>query len=594
MLPLYHYFTAQLLQVQHNNKLEHRARLMVTGLRLLLFIACWLSLPAYGDNPPFHFTEDATTDAQVPSPPLLAMLDTQNIPDHLTLQQNKAKIGKIIIKRDNVFDPNKPEEDIALFRLANRLHIVTQESVIRDQLLFKPGDYYSLRSIQESARLLRTNGYLYDASIQPVAYHEESNTVDIEVTTRDTWTFTGSVHFSREGGSNKISTEIQESNLLGYGKDLKFKASSNIDRTESLFEYNDRHVWGTHNRLSLLYNSKSDGITKYIDFERPFFSLMTKWSLGFSVYSDDRRDPIYEFGEAVSEFDHYSQDLSLFWGLSQRQYENLVYRWRFGFSKLIDKFEVADSYPGAEIPDDRDYRYPWVGLEIYEDRVIRTTHIHQIQRTEDLNLGNEIKAEIGWSDKVFTAEDSGVMFSFDANTAFQLNEKQLLLFNPYTSGRITDGKAENTVVGFSSKYYLPTFSQQVFYMAFSTEYARNADLDHQLLLGGDTGLRGYPLRFQTGDRKYLFTVEQRFYTTWHLFELAYVGGVAFFDIGRAWTPGEPGSENTGTLRDAGIGLRVASSRGSRGVILHVDLAFPLDGGSEIDSTQLVITTKESF
>lgn len=574
-----------------NEKIEHTALLMATGHRYLFFVvltSCWLSPPLYGADSPFRLTDPGTL------PLLLLAQDTNTIPDHLTLQQNKAKIGKIIIKRENVFDPSKPEEDIALFRLANKLHIVTQESVIRDQLLFKTGDDYSLRTLQESARLLRTNKYLYDASIKPIAYHQDTNTVDVEVDTRDTWTFTGSVHFSREGGSNKISSEIQESNLLGYGKDLKFKASSNIDRTESLFEYNDRHVWGTYNQLALAYNSKSDGITKSIDIERPFFSLTTQWSLGASAYTDQRRDPIYQFGKTVSAFDHYSQDFSYFWGLSQHQHDNLVYRWRFGFDKTIDRFTPADTYPDAELPDDRDFRYPWVGLEVYEDRMIRTTHIHQIRRTEDLNLGNEIYAKLGWSDKVFTAKDEAVIFSLSANTPFQLTDKQLLLFRPYTSGRITHGAAKNTTVGFSTKYYRPNFPQQVFYMAFSAEYVRNPDLDNQLLLGGDTGLRGYPLRFQTGDRKYLFTVEQRFYTSWHLFELAYVGAVAFFDIGRAWTPNEPATVNTGTLRDAGIGLRMASSRGSRGVVFHFDLAFPLDGGPDIGKSQLVITTKESF
>jgi hemolysin activation/secretion protein len=131
-------------------------------------------------------------------------------------------------------------------------------------------------------------------------------------------------------------------------------------------------------------------------------------------------------------------------------------------------------------------------------------------------------------------------------------------------------------------------------MALSAEYARNLYRDQQLLLGGDSGLRGYPLRYQNGDRKFLFTVEQRFYTTWHWFELAYVGALAFFDVGRAWFPGEESTETTRVLKDAGIGLRMSSSRGSRGVILHIDLAFPLDGPPDINNTQLVITTKETF
>jgi len=29
-------------------------------------------------------------------------------------------------------------------------------------------------------------------------------------------------------------------------------------------------------------------------------------------------------------------------------------------------------------------------------------------------------------------------------------------------------------------------------------------------------------------------------------------------------------------------------------VVHIDLAFPLDGGDDIDSVQLLVTTKRSF
>ena len=43
------------------------------------------------------------------------------------------------------------------------------------------------------------------------------------------------------------------------------------------------------------------------------------------------------------------------------------------------------------------------------------------------------------------------------------------------------------------------------------------DPDQQLLIGGDTGLRGYPLGYESGTSRGLLTVEQRFYTDWYPF-----------------------------------------------------------------------------
>ena len=48
------------------------------------------------------------------------------------------------------------------------------------------------------------------------------------------------------------------------------------------------------------------------------------------------------------------------------------------------------------------------------------------------------------------------------------------------------------------------------------------------------------------------------------------------------------------LKDVGLGLRLGSSRSAFGNVIHVDLAFPLDGGSDIDSVQFVVETKAHF
>jgi hypothetical protein len=54
-------------------------------------------------------------------------------------------------------------------------------------------------------------------------------------------------------------------------------------------------------------------------------------------------------------------------------------------------------------------------------------------------------------------------------------------------------------------------------------------------------------------------------------------------------------ENLGLLRNVGVGLRLGNARASGfGRMLHIDLAFPLDGGSDIRGTQLLIEAKRSF
>jgi hypothetical protein len=65
-------------------------------------------------------------------------------------------------------------------------------------------------------------------------------------------------------------------------------------------------------------------------------------------------------------------------------------------------------------------------------------------------------------------------------------------------------------------------------------------------------------------------------------------------MGRTWGRDITGAESLGLLKDIGVGLRFGSSRSSFGNVIHVDLAFPLDGDDSIDSVQIVVETKAKF
>ena len=132
-------------------------------------------------------------------------------------------------------------------------------------------------------------------------------------------------------------------------------------------------------------------------------------------------------------------------------------------------------------------------------------------------------------------------------------------------------------------------------MDLSAEAGHNLDADQQILLGGDTGLRGYPLRYQAGEGRWLFTAEQRFFTNWYPFQLFNVGGRGVLRHGR-----DLGTRPAGHARpracceDVGFGLRFGNSRSALGNVLHVDVAFPLDGDSSINSVQFLVETRKSF
>ena len=53
-------------------------------------------------------------------------------------------------------------------------------------------------------------------------------------------------------------------------------------------------------------------------------------------------------------------------------------------------------------------------------------------------------------------------------------------------------------------------------------------------------------------------------------------------------------EALGWLRNLGFGLRLAPTKASFDKMVHVDLAFPLDGAPSIDDVQFLVEIKRSF
>jgi hemolysin activation/secretion protein len=86
---------------------------------------------------------------------------------------------------------------------------------------------------------------------------------------------------------------------------------------------------------------------------------------------------------------------------------------------------------------------------------------------------------------------------------------------------------------------------------------KDAPAPDQLRLGGEGGLRGYPLNYQNGDNRVVLTLEERVYSDWYVFRLVRVGGAVFYDLGRAWGGVNQNTVNGGWLSDVGIGLRLA-------------------------------------
>lgn len=515
------------------------------------------------------------------------------IPTAAELEAAGAIIGEIILDKQNVFDLSKPGENNWLYRLANRWHIITRDSVIRNQLLIRPGDPFSGRLLEESERLLRQNAFFYDAKIEVV--HFEDGVADIRVRTRDLWTLMPGISISRSGGENRLRVSLSERNLLGRGVSLRLNYVDNVDRESTSFQYFDRNLGRTWTSLFLDFTDSSDGETQNVRVIRPFYELDARWSAGGTFFDDRREVSFYDLGDEVAEYAVDRENHTAFFGWSPGLQDGWVRRWTAGFIYDRDLFSpVVDGTLPSLVPDDRTLAYPFIGFELLEDRFESTSNRDQIERTEDFFLGTRIVASLGYATEDFGADRESLLYRFEASRGLGSMSKKALLLSSSFTGRVDDGSSTNQELTADARYYNQVTDKRLFFMTLQGKAGKNLDLDNLVVLGGDTGLRGYPLRYQTGDSKALFTIEQRYFTDWYPFKLFRVGGAIFGDIGRVWGDNPAGGEQLGWLKDIGIGLRLAPTRASGRDVIHVDVAFPLDGDPTIDSVQFLIQSKRSF
>ena len=517
----------------------------------------------------------------------------EDLPDGETLQQEGAIIGEVTLEKSNVFDLSDPEENNWLYRLANRMHIVTKDKVINKQLLFRPGDRYSSRLVDESERILRRNEYLFDADIAPVRY--ENGVVDLRVKTKEVWSLMPDIYVSRSGGETSSRIGIEDDNFLGLGQQINISHTEDVDRDSDRFEIADRHLGRSWVAARLKIEDNSDGKFNLLSATRPFYALDTRWSAGGTVFEDEHRTALYSLGDEAAEFQQDRDFYTAFGGWSRGLQGKWVRRWTAGFTYDDNDFsEVPDPTLPATIPEDRRLAYPFIGIDLLEDEFQVARNRDQIGKTEDFYMGTRVFASLGWADESFGSDRNALVFTARARRGIGSLDKNALLLSALSYGRIESGDARNAVLEASAHYYRKQSEKRLFFAKLSATKGHALDLDNPVQIGGDTGLRGYPLRYQTGDSKMLLTIEQRYFTDWYPFRFMRIGGAIFADAGRAWGTNPVGEENLGWLTNVGLGLRIAPTRFATLKIIHLDVAFPLDGDDSIDSVQVLLEAKRTF
>jgi hypothetical protein len=530
---------------------------------------------------------------QAPAPAPLPRTEATPLPTFAELEAAGARIGEIRVVSRDIFDLSDPGEDNLLFRWANALHLETRPGVIRRALLFKSGDPLSVRVLEETERLLRAKSYIYDVQFRPLAY--QNGVVDIEVSARDTWSLNLGLRASRTGGANTTGIKITEGNLFGTGTTLSVGRSNDVDRTSNELRIANDRAFGHWTSIGLSVAENSDGYADALAVARPFYALDTRWAGGLAATRYSRIEAIYNAGNVASEYRHRLRAAEAFGGWSDGLVDGRVRRTSLGVAYRDDAYATE---PGRvappQLPADQTLVGPFVRLEFIEDRFDRQMNRDLIGRPEFFALGLASTVRLGWAGESLGSSQDTLVYAATISRGFKPAPDHTLMASANIEGQYTGGRVQRQRLGGQAQYYRPQSPRWLFYASAAVDLLTHPDVNDTLVLGGEEGLRGYPLRYQSGTRRALFTVEQRLYTDVYLWRLFRIGGAAFYDLGRAWGGENVNQVNPGWLNDVGFGLRIGIDRSAFGNVVHVDVAFPLNATPDIQNVQFLVTTKSSF
>jgi hypothetical protein len=477
-------------------------------------------------------------------------------------------IDSIEIDNRNIYDLEDERYHGLLFRTANRFHVVTRKRIVVQELLFAVGDRLELELLDETARNLRLRFPLNEAWIE--IEELDFGQVLVRVVTIDQWSLVGGLRsISRSGNETNLRIGFEERNFIGRAQFISFDFFARENDPNFIQAiYREPRVFGRSLAIGLSYRSDPHNRLKLAQLSRPFYSLDQKVSFLTSVADHSRRVEILDsLGTVVDHWNEAGETVRLGAG------------YRFGprYRKTLIRGDYKYLYEAVEGDTDQGtdsiYHQLAVGLSQAWQRFITERRIRGFGYTEDYVVGLSL----------------GGNYSRSFNPGFNgyLSDRAVVqAVGRWKMGPNLLGASYSQVFWFKGSRQLRrqygmaltwynNYWRHVTW-AVRSLYRLDRDGDNRyVVLGGTTGLRGYPKDFRAGDRSHVMNFESRLFLGLELLSVK-IGSAVFIDAGRTWQPEEKLAFHDYYL-SGGVGLRLSLENLLRDEIVSLDVIL-IEGG----------------
>ena len=477
----------------------------------------------------------------------------------------------------------------------------TQDRIVRRELLFDVGDTVNAALLEETERNLRRLLFLGDVRLHltpkpssasqapesaerefapgsaapvPAADISEPRIEPARITVEVNERYARALSPLLDGDSDELSFGVValDYNFLGRAQVAQITLFHDaIAGDEIRGTYREPRL--RDSRVALRWSGAwagDEGHELSMSLSQPFYALDTRWAYGLSVSQDRQRQRLYQAGDLAARYDDDVMGSSL-WLVHSR--DAGPYKLRPGLRLAFSDRSFSADAPFTYQPTGRRRVVPSLSVTLWRPRYSRERYVRGLGQIEDLQTGGWLIAQMGLSSRNLGSDLNYPIMALQWAPRGQLTEDGFLFGVASISTRRRDGEFWHVIASAAGSGYFRVGNQHVMAVRVAAHALhRPEDTGSQLLLGVDSGLRGYTARRFDGSRRVLASVEARPVFWRH--PQAVIGGALFADIGTAWTPGRMSRHWASSI---GAGLRLGLPTVYDAPILRADLAHGFSG-----------------
>ncbi|MGQ7871258.1 hypothetical protein [Sunxiuqinia sp. sy24] len=423
-----------------------------------------------------------------------------------------------------------------LGQMANKLHIETNERIIRKNILVHPGDALNVESLLDNERIIRRLPFIKDVRFLVEQDSLIQEHIHVTVLTKDVFSFGVGGYVE---GLRAASLEMYNQNIWGIGHQLSAKVVGHVEKQPYVgFEgsYTINNIGGNFVNMSLGYADtyRRNGVSMVL--EKEFLRSTTKWGGGLTASRWQRADRLINDAPIILDFDELDYRYWDVWGgYSFQLYEGeldrnkqLVVSGRtrfYNFYKRPDPDPMNNQYFA-------DSKFYLASLSLSKRKYYRDHLIYSYGITEDIPKGYLHEWVVGFDDNEFNRRWYSHVYVSSGN--FVKYKPSYLHASAGIGGFFRSRRFEQGQIEIDGSYIsrLYAFGNKGFRQFIKLNYLlgiRRFEVE-ELSLRRENGIRGFGSRLPLGKQRLVLSFESVVFPPRHVLDFNFAF-FSFVDLG---------------------------------------------------------------